>query len=73
MDREEAQHILDEAKSKRNTAVQDRDRLVEEARGIDMDLEAGKYEEIAVKILAYDELIKSLDTQISEAGETLDK
>lgn len=73
VDRDEAQRILDESKSKRDAAVQDRNRLVEEARGIDMDIEAGKYEEIAVKILAYDELIKSLDAQISEAQETLDR
>lgn len=73
MDRNEARHTLAEAKARRSSAIRDRDRLVKEAGGIDMNLEPAKYEELNVKILAFDELIKSLDAKIENAQKRLDR
>ena len=53
--------------------MKNRERFMKEAKKIDMYLEATKYEEKMVDILACDTSIKSLDAQIKTAQEILDK
>ena len=73
MDRDEANHTLEEARTKLTAALRGRNRLSAKAKQINMYTNSSKYEDLMVEILAYDELIKTLEERMREAQERLDR
>ena len=70
-EREEASRIVNEIKIKLDVAIQNNNSLNEKSRRVGIG--GPGYDDLLVQILAYDDLIKKLTQEMSEAQAILDR